>query len=30
MFVNKKGALLLSLKEEVSARLLKNGKVEDR
>lgn len=30
MSVNKKGALLLSLKEEVSARLLKNGKVKDQ
>jgi len=29
MDVNKKGALLLSLKEEVSARSLKDGKVED-
>jgi len=29
MGVNKKGALLLSLKEEVSARLLKIGKVQE-
>jgi len=30
MSVHKKGALILSLRKEVFARFLKDGKVEDR